>query len=35
MEAIQPAKEHFGRILQQQLERVQRLKQEDDWIDYA
>ena len=35
MEAIQPAKEIFGRILQQQLERVQRLKQEDDWIDYA
>ena len=27
MEAIQPAKERFGRILEQQLERVQRLKQ--------
>ena len=35
MEAIQPAKERFGRILQHQLERVQRLKQENDWIDYA
>ena len=35
IEAIQPAKERFGRILEQQLARVQRLKQEDDWIDYA
>ncbi len=35
IEAIEPAKEYFGRILEQQLARVQRLKQEDDWIDYA
>ncbi|MCH8110138.1 MAG: isocitrate/isopropylmalate dehydrogenase family protein [Chloroflexi bacterium] len=33
-QAIQAAKEHFGVILEQQLERVERLKQELDWIDY-
>jgi isocitrate dehydrogenase (NAD+) len=34
-EAIEKAKEHFGRILEQQLARVERLKAEEDWIDYA
>ena len=33
-QAIQAAKEHFGVILEQQLERVERLKQEQDWVDY-
>ena len=34
-EAIETAKEHFGNILQQQLERVEQLKQEPDWTDYS
>ena len=34
-EAIEAAKEHFGNILQQQLERVEKLKQEPDWTDYS
>ena len=34
-EAIESAKEHFGNILEQQLERVERLKQEPDWTDYS
>ena len=32
---IESAKEHFGTVLQQQLERVERLKEEGDWIDYS
>ena len=34
-EAIETAKEHFGNVLQQQLERVERLKQAPDWTDYS
>ena len=34
-QAIQQAKEHFGAVLEQQLERVERLKAEPDWIDYG
>ncbi len=34
-EAIERAKEHFGKILEEQLERVERLKNEPDWIDYS
>ena len=34
-QVIEAAKEHFGEVLQQQLERVERLKQEPDWIDYS
>ena len=33
-QAIEAAKKHFGEVLEQQLERVERLKQEGDWIDY-
>ena len=33
--AIDAAKEHFGTVLQQQLERVERIKQEGDWTDYG
>ncbi|MCH7801060.1 MAG: isocitrate/isopropylmalate dehydrogenase family protein [Chloroflexi bacterium] len=29
------AKEHFGEVVSQQLERVEMLKQEGDWVDYA
>ncbi len=32
---IESAKEHFGTVLQQQLERVERLKEEGDWTDYT
>jgi len=34
-EAIERAKEHFGKLLEEQLTRVERLKQEEDWIDYT
>ena len=33
--AIEDAKEHFGVLLEQQLERVERLKAEQDWTDYS
>ena len=34
-QSIEAAKDHFGIVLQQQLERVERLKQEGDWVDYS
>ena len=34
-EAIERAKEHFDKLLEEQLARVERLKQEEDWIDYT
>ena len=34
-QAIEAAKEHFGTVLEQQLERVERLKAEDDWLNYS
>ncbi|UAL08187.1 MAG: isocitrate/isopropylmalate dehydrogenase family protein [Candidatus Methanogranum gryphiswaldense] len=33
--AIQVAKEKYGELLKQQLERVERLKKEGDWTDYS
>ncbi len=33
-EAIEKAKEHFGKIMENQLERVERMKKGEDWIDY-
>ena len=33
--AIEAAKEHFGKMLEEQLERVERLKTEEDWLDYS
>ncbi len=33
--AIERAKEHFGKILAPQLERVERIKKEGDWTDYS
>ena len=33
-QVIEAAKAHFGTVLEQQLERVERLKQEGDWVDY-
>ena len=32
---IESAKEHFGTVLEQQLARVERLKEEGDWVDYG
>ncbi len=32
---IQEAKEHFESILREQLERVEKIKNEGDWIDYS
>ncbi len=34
-QAIERAKEHFGKIVADQLARVERLKNEPDWIDWA
>ena len=34
-QAIESAKSHFAEILEQQLERVERIKQEADWTDYT
>ena len=33
--AIDAAKEQFGKVLEQQLERVERIKEEADWTDYS
>jgi len=33
--AIERAKEHFGKLLERQLARVERMKQDVDWIDYS
>jgi isocitrate dehydrogenase (NAD+) len=33
--AIEKAKEHFGKIVEEQLERVEALKQAEDWVDYS
>ena len=34
-QTIEAAKEHFGEVVAQQLERVERLKNEPDWVDYS
>jgi len=34
-EAIAKAKEHFGKILEAQLARVERMKAGEEWTDYA
>ncbi|MDD8030585.1 MAG: isocitrate/isopropylmalate family dehydrogenase [Acidobacteriota bacterium] len=33
--AIDKAKEHFGKLLEAQLERVEKIKTAPDWIDYS
>jgi len=35
MDAIERAKEHFGRLLVEQLTRVERMKTAEDWVDYG
>lgn len=32
---IEKAKEHFGTLCREQLERIERMKQQEDWIDYG
>jgi isocitrate dehydrogenase (NAD+) len=34
-QVIEAAQAHFGTILEQQLARIERMKTEDDWIDYS
>ncbi len=34
-QAIQAAKDHFGTVLGEQLDRVERLKNEPDWTDFS
>jgi len=34
-EAVERAKEHFGQVIAEQLERVKRMKQGQDWVDYS
>ncbi|MBI4667987.1 MAG: isocitrate/isopropylmalate dehydrogenase family protein [Elusimicrobia bacterium] len=34
-QAIQKAKEQFGRIIEEQLARIERLKKAEDWVDYS
>ena len=34
-EAVTRAKEHFGKLLEKQLQRIEKMKQEPDWIDYT
>ncbi|MBN2620105.1 isocitrate/isopropylmalate dehydrogenase family protein [candidate division WOR-3 bacterium] len=35
MEAIGRAKEHFGKLLEDQCKRVEKIKAQKDWIDYT
>jgi isocitrate dehydrogenase (NAD+) len=35
MKAVDNAKEHFGKVLEKQLARVRKMKQEGDWTNYA
>ena len=35
VKAIERAKEHFGRILEEQLRRVEEMRSAQDWIDYG
>jgi len=35
MKGIEEAKEHFGKLLEEQLERVECMKKAEDWMDYA
>jgi isocitrate dehydrogenase (NAD+) len=34
-EAIERAKEHFGHLIEKQLERVDRMKSSDEWLDFG
>ena len=32
---IENAKNHFGKLVKEQLERVERMKKAGDWVDYT
>ncbi len=32
---VEKAKKHFGQLVQSQLERVERMKVGEDWVDYS
>lgn len=32
---IKRAQEHFANIIREQIERVERMKKEEEWIDYS
>ena len=34
-QAIRKAQEHFGKVFEEQLERVERLKKEEPWQDFS
>lgn len=34
-QAIEKARDHFGKIVAEQLDRVERMKQAEDWLDYS
>ena len=34
-QAIENAKDHFGKLVEEQLARVEKMKQAQDWIDYS
>lgn len=35
MSGVENAKEHFGKLVEDQLKRIERIKAEKDWIDYS
>lgn len=35
MDAIEKAKEHFGKLIEDQLKRIEHIKAEKDWVDYS
>jgi isocitrate dehydrogenase (NAD+) len=35
MDAIDKAKEHFGKLIEDQLKRIEHIKAEKDWVDYS
>lgn len=35
MDAIDKAKEHFGKLIEDQLKRIELIKAEKDWVDYS
>ncbi len=35
MKAIEQAKEHFGKVLEEQMARIEKMKSAQDWTDYS
>jgi isocitrate dehydrogenase (NAD+) len=35
MSGVEKAKEHFGKLIEDQLTRIERIKAEKDWVDYS